>query len=132
MTTATKLSYTQIQEMLKDAVPGQTLLHVCYDRMAGAKTTERQKEEASKAKGLGLAQNRYTGRFEGLKECKDGTHLLQMSIFLERENSENPEQLPFRAFNIEKGAVKVLQPMGMGGPVPSGTEFPEKDRLIIS
>lgn len=100
-----------VKEMLEEAkqatVPGSshdgTRLHLWYKGFC--EPTEKAKEEAIRAKELGLPSDRYTGRVDRIYESKSGDMILTMYVELERDHT-------FRSFNLDKGQVFQIVILG--------------------
>jgi hypothetical protein len=82
-----------------------TRVHIRYERIPGAKTTETAKEEAKRAIDLELPKNSYTGRVSRVWESKGGDMILTMYVELERDHK-------WRSFNVDQGIIKNIVILG--------------------
>ena len=113
-TTQTPMDLTEVKAILADKVrqssnPGKvedgTRVHVRYHRIPGAKVSERAKEEALRASGLGLPTDAYTGRISRVWTSAAGDTILSMYVELERDHT-------YRSFNIDKGSILNIVILG--------------------
>jgi len=98
-----------LAEVRQASDPGKvedgTRVHIRYERMAGAKVSNRAKVEAERAKELGLPLDTYTGRVSRVWESKAGDTIVNLYVELERDHT-------WRSFNVDKGKIKNIVVLG--------------------
>ena len=83
------------------------LIRIVYDKIAGPDSRSEKakvvaKEEAKRAKDIGMPLNSYTGRVSRVWTSKDGDLILNMFVLLERKGK-------YRSFNLTCGAVSDIE-----------------------
>ena len=106
-TVATEMEQSEVLQVVKGlrqaSKPGKVedgaRVHVWYKSFGVP--TKQAVEDAERAEGLGLPNDRYTGRVSKVWRSGSGDQLLTLLVELEREKK-------YRTLNLEKGTVRNI------------------------